>query len=310
MITNKVIAEKINVFLNLLFHLEDYINNQKIREEQLHISESVKSLLSEVAYSEIVKDYFYKGADVNLEHEEKETEPEFKIMKLTEEKKRYIKMVNPQSFNQKNLELINFFFNSTGEADLINDLIKYKVLSTIKFCLTEIMLKKFRQKQKEIYSKINFVLISRNGNKELKQNKCKIDLFKKQRSLADMSYHLKLRPNFIIAPEPSFINTGKIKKRNNVFNNKKCCSVKKRDDNIKNSLDYYYKIIYSKNNKLLQRDSKDKNNDHLPSIKPNKTHIKVDIPPSAQLDLIDLLHNKRFNSKFKKKYKITKKRKY
>ena len=33
MTTNKTIAEKINVFLNLLFHLEDYVTNQKQREE-------------------------------------------------------------------------------------------------------------------------------------------------------------------------------------------------------------------------------------------------------------------------------------
>ena len=52
MTTNKTIAEKINVFLNLLFHFEDYITNQQQREEQLHINEIVKNILREVASSE------------------------------------------------------------------------------------------------------------------------------------------------------------------------------------------------------------------------------------------------------------------
>jgi hypothetical protein len=46
MLTNKIIAERINVLLNLLFHLEDYINNQQQREEQIHISDLVKSVLT------------------------------------------------------------------------------------------------------------------------------------------------------------------------------------------------------------------------------------------------------------------------
>jgi hypothetical protein len=100
---------------------------------------------------------------------------------------------------------------------MIYDLIKYKVLSIIKFCLTEIMLKKFREKQKEIYSKINFVLISRNGNEQLKKNKNNLEI-KKQRSIADMGIQLRMRPNFIIPPEPPIIRTGKLKKTNNKFN--------------------------------------------------------------------------------------------
>ena len=77
MTTNKIIAEKINVFLNLLFHLEDYITNQQVREEQLHISNNVKLVLSEVAQSPKVKEYFFKGADVNREVDDNEIEPEF-----------------------------------------------------------------------------------------------------------------------------------------------------------------------------------------------------------------------------------------
>ena len=217
MTTNKIIAEKINVFLNLLYHLEDYITNQQVREEQLHISNNVKLILGEVADSPKVKEYFYKGVDINHEYEDNEREPEFRIMRLSEEKIKYIKKANPQSFNQKNLQLLNYFYNSSGEADMIYDSIKYKMLSIIKFCLTQIMLKKYKEKEKEIYSKINFVLISKN-NKLLRQfknsksilfdNSNKFSLIKKNKSLPDVKESFRLKPNFIIPPP---INTGIIK---------------------------------------------------------------------------------------------------
>ena len=106
---------------------------------------------------------YFKGADINNEIiEDNKLEKEFRINKLTEGKIKYLKKVNPQSFNQKNLETLNFFYNSTGEADMIYDMTKMKVFSIIKFCLTQLMQKKFKQKEKEIYSKINFALINKN----------------------------------------------------------------------------------------------------------------------------------------------------
>ena len=321
MTTNKIIAEKINVFLNLLFHLEDYITNQKVREEQLHISDNVKQVLSEVSNSPTVKKYFFKGTDVNLEYEDNDVEPEFRIMRLTEDKIKYIKMVNPQSFNQKNLELLNFFYNSTGEADMINDLIKFKVLTIIKFCLTQIMLKKYKEKEKEIYSKINFVLISHNNNKLLKQlknsksnllegNNKEIGHFKKHQSLADMNVQLRLRPNFIIPPPPP-IDSGKIKNKNNGNNKYNNNLLKKKEPgNLNNNFDDYYKTSFSKNYKLVQQDSNCcKNNENLPNINNNKTQYrsKIQISPSTQLNLIDLLHSRRKKSNIKKPYKIMKK---
>ena len=165
MLTNKIIAERINVLLNLLFHLEDYINNQQQREEQIHISDLVKSVLTEVTSSEVIKNYFFKGADAKNEiNEEKdEIKSEFKLNKLTEQKINYIKKINPQSFNQKNLDVLNFFYNSSGEADMIYDLVKFKIFSIIKFCLTHIMLKKYKEDEKKIFNKINFALINKNS---------------------------------------------------------------------------------------------------------------------------------------------------
>ena len=308
MITNKVIAEKINVFLNLLFHLEDYINNQKIREEQLHISDNVKNILSEVAYSEKVKDYFFHGADANHDHDESEVDPIFKPMTLTEDKINYIKKANPQGFNQKNLELLNFFYNSTGEIDMINDLIKSKILSIIKYGLTQVMLKKLKEKEKKIYSKINFVLVNKNNNrllnnfnnKFLQNQSIKFSLFKNKRSLSDLKEQFRLKPNFIVPP----INNGKTNKnynkikRNNMFTNNEL--LKKGENNNITKVENYYKTNLHKNYILIQDNlkNKDKNNDQIfpDVIKKNyKTKYlnKNPISPSIQLDLIHLLHKRK-----------------
>lgn len=308
MITNKVIAEKINVFLNLLFHLEDYINNQKIREEQLHISDNVKNILSEVAYSEKVKDYFFHGADANHDHDESEVDPIFKPMTLTEDKINYIKKANPQGFNQKNLELLNFFYNSTGEIDMINDLIKSKILSIIKYGLTQVMLKKLKEKEKKIYSKINFVLVNKNNNrllnnfnnKFLQNQSIKFSIFKNKRSLSDLKEQFRLKPNFIVPP----INNGKTNKnynkikRNNMFTNNEL--LKKGENNNITKVENYYKTNLHKNYILIQDNlkNKDKNNDQIfpDVIKKNyKTKYlnKNPISPSIQLDLIHLLHKRK-----------------
>jgi len=301
MITNKVIAEKINVFLNLLFHLEDYINNQKIREEQLHISDNVKNVLSEVAYSEKVKLYFYHGADANHNQDENEIDPIFKPMTLNENKIKYIKKVNPQGFNQKNLELLNFFYNSTGETDMINDLIKSKMLSIIKYGLTQVMLKKLKEKEKKIYSRINFVLINKNNNKKLLNDfnnkflqnyNIKYSIFKNKRSLSELKEQFRLKPNFIVPP----INNAKTNKnkRNNIFKNNEL--LKKGENNNINKVETNLQQNYI----LIQDDLKNKNKNNeqtFPDIinknKKGKYQNKNQISPSIQLDLINILHKRK-----------------
>ena len=305
MTTNKIIAEKINVFLNLLFHLEDYVNNKKIREEQLHVANNVKIILSEVTDSSKVKEYFFKGADLNNENEEKDKESKFKVMRLTDDEKRYIKKVNPQSLNQKNLQSLNFFFDSTGEADMINDSIKVKMLDVIKFCLTQAMNKKFKKKEKEIYSKINFVLRSNNSNLYQKLenshnklfSKNKFTLTIKNRSMTDLKERFRVRPNFIIPPP--------IKQ-----SEKKLIISKKDFDNYKNkSEEYYYKTNFPKNYKLIQKKENSGNLEKLPKILKDSYKNKMNITPSTQLVLIDILHNKKKKYQFNKKalFKLIKK---
>ena len=245
MTTNKIIAEKINVFLNLLFHLEDYINNQQQREEQLHISEQVKIILNEVASSERDKQFFYRGADMNNKTEEdNEIEYEFKLNKLTENKIKYIKRINPQSFNQKNLEVVNYFYDSAGETDMINDILKQKIFSIIKYCLTHIMQKKNQEKEKEIYSKVNFALINKNNYYKKKEKEKDSSIFIKNRSVSNLREKFISRPNFIIPPT---IVEANFKKTN--------LPVIKRPN--KNIINAYNKTGFAKNYKLIQPNEKD-----------------------------------------------------
>ena len=286
----KIIAEKINVFLNLLFHLEDYINNQQQREEQLHINEIVKSLLSEVASSETAKIFFYRGADVNNEiADEKEVEQEFRVDKLTDDKIKYIKKVNPQSFNQKNLEVVNYFYNSSGEADMIYDILKMKIFSTIKFCLTHIMQKKYKEKEKQIYSKINFALINKNNYYRKKENL----ILPKNRSISNAKERFISRPNFIIPPPIVEAN----------FKNKNFPVIKKNNKNIINA---YNKTGFAKNYKLIQPYMKGKDEEKSSNILSSyncfyKNKKQIKIPPESQLGLINVLHNMKKKPIFKNK---------
>ena len=306
MTTNKIIAEKINVFLNLLFHLEDYINNQQQREEQLHISEQVKIILNEVASSERDKQFFYRGADMNNKTEEdNEIEYEFKLNKLTENKIKYIKRINPQSFNQKNLEVVNYFYDSAGETDMINDILKQKIFSIIKYCLTHIMQKKNQEKEKEIYSKVNLALINKNNYYKKKEKEKDSSIFIKNRSVSNLREKFISRPNFIIPPT---IVEANFKKTN--------LPVIKRPN--KNIINAYNKTGFAKNYKLIQPNEKDideeKNSKILSSyngLYKSKKNFKI--PASSQLDLLNILYdmkkkpifsNKELSSKkgFKKNY--------
>ena len=304
MTTNKIIAEKINVFLNLLFHLEDYITNKQQREEQLHVSEIIKTVLNEVSSSEIIKNFFYKGADINNEIiENDKLDKEFRINKLTEGKIKYLKKVNPQSFNQKNLETLNFFYNSTGEADMIYDMTRMKVFSIIKFCLTQLMQKKFKQKEKEIYSKINFALINKNTYYKKKTNFNKNDrntlLYLKNRSISNLREKYVAKPNFVISPpllEPNYKykNFPKIQKTN------------------KNAVNAYSQTGFSKNYKLVQTNMDIADEEKSSKVLSSYNNLKKKkIPPSSQLDLINILHDMKkrpiFSGKDTKNKKNTKK---
>ena len=287
MITNKTIAERINVLLNLLFHLEDYITNQQQREEQIHISDVVKSVLNEVTSSEIIKNYFFKGADPNNEINEDKNEirKEFKIKKLTEENINYIKKINPQSFNQKNLDVVNFFYNSSGEADMIYDLVRLKIFSIIKFCLTHIMQQKFTEDEKKIYSKINFALINKTSfYKKVEPNNKNRDNnnFIKNRSRSNLGSKIFSAPNFIIPPSSLIGPYLKKKFFPKIENNK------------------YKKIGFAKNYKLIQSNNEEKFEDAINNKIARYTNKskKNKISSETKIDLINILNKMKKKSVF------------
>ena len=304
MITNKTIAERINVLLNLLFHLEDYITNQQQREEQIHISDVVKSVLNEVTSSETVKNYFFKGADANNEinEDKNEIKSEFKLNKLTEEKINYIKKINPQSFNQKNLDVVNFFYNSSGEADMIYDLVKLKLFSIIKFCLTHIMQKKFKEEEKKIFSKVNFALINKTSfykkPDQTYRNKDKNN-FTRYRSKSNIRSKIISAPNFIIPP--SSLMGAELK--NKIF--------PKIENNKNHKSSIFKKVGFAKNYKLLQSKNEEKFEETAKNKAPNYNKLKKDkISSETKIDLINILHKMKkkpiFRNKDKNKKNITK----
>ena len=142
MITSKGIAEKIHMFYNLLYHLDDYIKNKKERKGQLRVSKNIRLILREIISSKTNLNYF-----INKEELDSYRDLLYKKNdEIFQREKNYIKTINPLSFNQKNLNTINLFYNSNDEAYVLNYLCLEKILSIIKFCFIHII----KQKNKEI----------------------------------------------------------------------------------------------------------------------------------------------------------------
>ena len=210
MLTSKQIAERINIFYNLLFHLDDYIKNKKERKGQLHLSKNIRLVLREIISSKINVNYFLNKEEIDLHNNNKN--------KLYQKKTAhtYIKKIKPLSFNQKNLNTINLFYNSNNEAYVINYLSVDKIFSIIKFCLVQIM----NQKNKEFIS--NFE----------QKNKNSLALFK-------------------IGEDNLIYNANK----DILLNNKNLLLTSKRFNNNISNKEKFGKTVFSKyirNNRLLE----------------------------------------------------------
>ena len=139
MITTKEIAEKIHMFYNLLYHLDDYIKNKKERKGQLHLSKNIRLVLREVISSKNNLKYFINKEEIDSHF--------FDLMlskrsKKQEEIFKNIKVITPLSFNQKNLNTINLFYNSNNETFVLNYIILDKIFSIIRFCFIETLKKR------------------------------------------------------------------------------------------------------------------------------------------------------------------------
>ena len=150
MITSKEIAEKIHMFYNLLYHLDDYIKNKKERKGQLHLSKSLRLVLREVISSKNNLKYFLNKEEIDS-HLSKYIS-NLKIKK-DDEKFKTMKSITPLSFNQKNLNTISYFYNTKNEVYVINYLVIEKIFSIIRFCFIETMKKRKKEFIKEIENK-------------------------------------------------------------------------------------------------------------------------------------------------------------
>ena len=136
---NKLITGKLQMFTNLLYHIDDYILNKKERKGQLNVSKNIRLVLREVISSLIVLNMLINGKDGDYDYDtgDNKTEEEIKIQN------NYIKTINPLSFNQKNLDNISLFYNSNNEIFILNYLSLEKLFFLIRYCFLEIIHSRF-----------------------------------------------------------------------------------------------------------------------------------------------------------------------
>lgn len=164
-VNSKQMAEKIHMFYNLLYHIDDYIKNKKERKGQLRVSKNIRLVLREIISSHINLNYFINKEE--LETYKKCELYNIKTPESIQKERDYIKQINPVSFNQKTLSTLNFFFNSTNEIFVVNYFSLEKIFNIIKFCFNKTIAQKQREYQNMLENdknNKNFVLI--NDNKE------------------------------------------------------------------------------------------------------------------------------------------------
>lgn len=137
---NEILAGKVQMFINLLFQIDDYIRNKKERKDQLRLPKNFRLVFREVISSKILLNIFINNEDLIENNIIK------KSFEETKKEKTYIKLINPLSFNQKNMNNINLFYNTNTEIFVINYLVLDKIFSLLRYCLREII----KQKNKEL----------------------------------------------------------------------------------------------------------------------------------------------------------------
>ena len=242
--STKQLAEKIHMFCNLLYHIDDYIKNKKERKDQLRVSKNIRLVLREVISSKININYFINKEEFDSLKIKKGIEAVIKI------DKKYIKTINPLGFNQKNLNCINLFYNSNNEKYVINYLVIEKMFSIIQFCFSQIIREKnFKLKEKFEKQNKNFVLFNTEENENYEsynnkneENNTHIHNF--QRDLLNTIVKNKNKLNEI--------NLNKYKKENNniYVNIFSLLNNSYKINNIPSILNYKQKINKKSNNNL------------------------------------------------------------
>lgn len=216
MITSKEIAEKIKMFYNLLYHLDDYIQNKKERKGQLHLSKSIRLVLREIISSKKNLKYFLNKEEIDSHLSKLLTRVK---IKKEDESYKIMKSITPLSFNQKNLNTINLFYNSKNEIFVMNYLILEKIFSIIRFCFFETIKKRKKDwlKNFENLNQTSFSLRSTDENGKDNFLHRRIFLMKKNGFLKN-NLESKIEEEF----DTSSTNKGiKIIKSNKVFDKTK-----------------------------------------------------------------------------------------
>ena len=152
---NHGIGKKLQMFTNLLFHIDDYIKNKKERKGQLNVPKNMRLVLREVISSLVNLSFFINNKIISSDDIEKKSDEEIKRQKI------YIKIINPLSFNQKNLNNINLFYNTDNEIFIINYFIVEKLFYILRYCLLEVIKKKNVEYGKTIFKNNNDLVLNK-----------------------------------------------------------------------------------------------------------------------------------------------------
>ena len=240
---NKAIAEKILMFTNLLFHIDDYIKNKKERKGQLNVSKNIRLVLREVISSKVNLKFFINNEIISTDEIPK------KSLEEKKKEKEYIKKINPLSFNQKNLININLFYNTNNEIFIINYLILEKIFSILRSCIWETIKKKNGEYEIALGRKDkNFVL-----NNLIFDELANDDATNEENILRKM-----LKKQFFIEKSIHEKNKFQLSKIN--INNLKYNSIKSHSIDVSNAINNNYLINNITNNITKVENKKDENN--------------------------------------------------
>ena len=243
MITSKEIAEKIKMFYNLLYHLDDYIQNKKERKGQLHLSKSISLVLREIISSKNNFKYFLNKEEIDSQLSKLVSKGK---IKREDESHKNMKSITPLSFNQKNLNTINLFYNATNEVFVMNYLILEKIFSVIRFCFIETVKKRKKDliKNYENLNQTNFSLRKMDDSETTSFLYSKISLMKKNTFLKN-NLETKIEEEF----DTSSTNKGIKKiKSNKAFDDDKIKKENSKKGNVSINISSLINNSYNFNN--------------------------------------------------------------
>ena len=307
--SSKQLAEKIHMFYNLLYHIDDYIKNKKERKGQLRVSKNIRLVLREIISSKINLNYFINKEELDSYKIEKKSE------EVIKKERQYIKTINPLSFNQKNLDCINLFYNSNNEMYVINYLAIEKMFSVIQYCFGQVI----KQKNNEFKTKFekenkNFVLYNTEDN-EIDSgcvNKIEENLINSKNNIINNKIKNKSRfisqdsnyRNYINNRRQIEIDLNKSKKDKNVNNSVNIFAIMSNSYKLNNIPSILNNKKIDKNNNLKLQIRNIDNQVNLSLIRSNidNSLVKKTLKKNSSLPLINVrkLDNNKSNSFYDK----------